>query len=177
MKRHSRGGVSAEPEVGMVIAKTTTQHPVNSTCTNSKTKKKGPNSDSYYPFPHILRISNKIQVPAVSYTVVPSLTTTKKICLYALLTLGQYFHSQRQIWHDSVIALTQKCLNTPTEHFLKIKSVHHIILTVYYEVPPQRRRGQPGKCASTIFKNCSILSCWLTNTQSITKSPPITKKS
>ncbi len=73
MKRHSEEQFSIEPEVGVVIAKTTMQH-IRSILLKyqfGKTKK-GPNSDLYHPLPHSLQISNNLQhIPAVSYTVVP----------------------------------------------------------------------------------------------------------
>lgn len=55
MKRHSQEQFSAEPEVGVVIAKTTMQHDRlildKYQFGKSKNKKKGPNSDLYHPFP------------------------------------------------------------------------------------------------------------------------------
>lgn len=69
MKRHSEEKLSTEPEVGVVIAKTTMQ-PIRLILHKNQIRKTktGPNSDFYHPPPH----SNKLQyIPAVSYTVVP----------------------------------------------------------------------------------------------------------
>lgn len=74
MRRHSEEEYSIEPEVGVVIAKTTTQH-IKFILTQvpiQKRQKKGPNSDLYHPFPRSFQILNKLQyIPAASYTVVP----------------------------------------------------------------------------------------------------------
>lgn len=69
MKRHSEEEYSIEPEVDVVIAKTTMQHVrlILHKYQFRKTKK-GPNSDLYHPFPHSSNLKTNYNIFQQSVT-------------------------------------------------------------------------------------------------------------